>query len=185
MANNLTQTAYADHLRGCADLAIEITARMNIHEDAARQATFATVIINIERHNLFMEPVPRDTKTAALPEPKTEIAPTPTADAQAAASADAQAATATPQPTEAEAEAGARKALKEGVKRACQLLNQAGFTPPLKSTTINSYIQTETMLGKPYADFDNDDLEALIKNLSLKLDTFKHNVKGMEEDAGF
>jgi hypothetical protein len=66
----LSSTAYADHLRGCADLAIELAARMNIHEDGARQATFATVIINAERHNIFMEPTPKDTKTPAIqPEP--------------------------------------------------------------------------------------------------------------------
>ncbi len=43
MANNLTQTKWADHVRGCADLAKEIAIRLDIRDDAARQAMLGEI----------------------------------------------------------------------------------------------------------------------------------------------
>lgn len=196
-SSDINQTAYAEHLRGCADLAKEITARMDLRDDSARQACFATVIINAERHNIFMEPTPRDSRTPAsgngsVPGPAKLAEQASGKPKDYAAPVSPQNAGAVKNPTPEQAEAGAKLALRDGVKRACLLLNQAGYVPALsnipkdgKLCTLDGYIKTETQLGKSFVDLDSEDLEALIKNLSLKLDVFKHNVKSLEDSAGF
>lgn len=188
----LTGTAYADHLRGCADLAVEIAGRMDIREDSARQACFATIIINAERHNIFMEPVPRDSKTPVIqPEPAavepgvtTKGVETAAAekDVQAAAKADSQI-DGVPKVSTPEQDAGAkRSALLEGIEAAKTLLNKAGFTPPVTPKGLLTMVNQDLDVPGNLGTMDNDDLEKIIKYLSEKLDTFKHNTSALAGD---
>lgn len=164
-------TKFEAHLREIANIAKRIGEQLDLKADA-QQACFATILISADKHGVFFDVAhPEMTETAH--------------DRQAAAKADAQIQTATRNPTEAEAEAGALTALKEGVKKACRLLNAEGYTPPLRPATIDDYIKKETQLGKPFAGLDSEDMEALIKNLSFKLEEMKGKKKAQEDDAGF
>lgn len=152
----------------------------------AQQACFATILISADKNGLLF-----DLANPELP-PSGHTETAQAKDAAAAAKADAQIKDVPRRSLPEAAEAAARKVLVAGVKRACLLLNDAGFTPALSSiaksgnlSTLDEYIEKETQLGKTFAEFDNEDLEALIKNLSLKLDVFKANTKGLEDGAGF
>ncbi len=178
---------FENALTAIAQIAKRIGETLGLKADA-QQACFATILISADRNGLLFSlanpelPNNGHTQTVSVPAQK---------DAQAAAKADAQIQDAPRQPTQAQAEAGAAKALREGIKRACLLLNQDGFTPALSSmakngaaSTLDQYIKKETQLPA-YADMDSEDLEALTKNLSMKLDTFRANKKALEGEAGF
>lgn len=182
--SKLTNTAYADHLRGCADLAIEIAQRMNIHEDAARQATFATVIINAERHNLFMEPTPRHTKAPVIP-PETAAAGLNSEQAKkvepAAADKDKQAAekaasqiSDVSKVTSPEQDAGARRTnFLSGINSARELLNKEGHVPPITPAGLNAAIAHQFPGKTQLGTLDVDELEQLLMFLSGKLDILR------------
>lgn len=166
-----------------ANIAKRIGQVLELKADA-QQACFATILISADRNGLFFD--------IANPEIPTNGHTAAAKDAQAAHKADAQIQDAARNPTPEQAEAGAAKALRDGVKSACLLLNQEGFTPALSSianngspSTLDQYIKRETQLGTLYAEMDSEDLEALTKNLSLKLDTFKANKKSLETKVGF
>lgn len=187
----LTGTAYAEHLRGCADLAIEIAARMNIHEDAARQATFATVIINAERHNVFMEPTPRDTKTPVIqPEPAAVKPATEKSVGEAAAEKDAIAAAKADEQirdvprvtTPEQADGAKRTALLIAIDAGRTALNKAGYTPIMTPKALNAIINDELRIKGNLGTLDTDQLESVVKMLSERLDTFKSNMKIFEPD---
>lgn len=192
---NPTQKAskFEEALIEVANIAKRIGQVLELKADA-QQACFATILISADKNGLFFElanpELPPNGHTA--PRNAVEAVAAEGKDAQAAAKADAQIKDAPRHATPEEAEAGARKALMRGVKDACLLLKKEGFTPPLSNTpkngqpsTLDVYIEKETQLGKTFAEFDNEDLEALVKNLSFKLDSFKTNKKGLEDEAGF
>lgn len=192
----LTDTAYADHLRGCADLAIEIAQRMNIHEDSARQATFATVIINAERHNIFMEPHPPHSKTPVIPpepaaadlssEPVKSVETAAAAkDKAAAEKADAQVADMPRNPTEEQSDGQRRTSFLAAIQSARELLNKEGFTPPLTPVGLNKIINDDLGFPNNLGTLDVDQLEKVTMHLSRKLDTFRANKKALEADAPF
>ncbi len=168
----LNSTAYAEHLRGCADLSVEIARRMDIRDDSARQACFATVIINAERHNIFMEPVPRDSKTPVKPdiEGVTESKEGVNRDAAAAAKADAQIAD-VPKHATPEMDEGARRAsFLAGVESARKLLNKLGHQPEITAAGLNSYIKKQFPGKTMLSSLDVDELEKLTMLMSKKVD---------------
>lgn len=169
----LSSTAYADHLRGCADLSVEIARRMDIREDSARQACFATVIINAERHNIFMEPVPKDSKTPVI-SPETAAVNSSAnkkgADAAAAEKADAQIAD-VPKTSTPEMDEGARRSsFLAGIESARKLLNKLGHQPEVTPKGLCAFIARQfpgkTMLGM----LDTDELEKLVMLMSERVD---------------
>jgi len=183
----LSGTAYADHLRGCADLAKEIASRLDIREDSARQACLATIIISADRHNLFIEPVPRDFKTPVIPETAaaagvTEKQKGVDRDAAAAEKADAQIAEIDPNPTPEKAETVNRSTLLQAIDKGRTLLNKAGYTPIMTPKMLNEVINGEMSIPGNLGTLDLDQLEAVIKMLATRLDTFKSNMKAFEPD---
>ncbi len=169
-------TKFERHLQEVAGIAKRIGEKLDLKADA-QQACFATILISADKHGVFFD--------VAHPELPPSGHTATQKDAQAAAKADAQAQTAPRRPTPEQAEDGAKTALKEGIKKACRLLNEAGYMPPLRPATINDYIKKETELGRPFAELDAEDMEALIKNLSFKLDEMKAKKQASEEEAGF
>lgn len=189
----LSGSAYADHLRGCADLAIEIASRMNIHEDGARQATFATVIINAERHNIFMEPHPPHSKTPVIQpeaaavglnsEPAKKVEPTAAEkDARAAARADAQIDDMPRTVTTEQSEGQRRTSFLAGITSARELLNKEGYQPPITPAGLNKLINEEMSIPGNLGSLDVAQLEKVTMYLSQKLDTFRHNAKALTTD---
>lgn len=178
----LSSTAYADHLRGCADLSVEIARRMDIREDSARQACFATVIINAERHNIFMEPVPKDSKTPVIP-PETVAAESRVPekgvdrDAAAAEKADAQIGD-VPKTTTPEMDEGARRSsFLAGIESARKLLNKLGHQPEITPAGLNTFIKKQFPPKTMLSSLDVDELEKLTKLLSVKLDEQRAKAK--------
>lgn len=168
------------HLIEIANIAKRIGQQLDLKADA-QQACFATILISADKHGVFFD--------VASPEQATDANKK---DIQAAANADAQIKDTPRNPTPEQAEAGAQKALRDGVKRACLLLNQEGIDPKLSNqvkkgdrSTLDQYIAKETQLGKLYAEMDSEDLEALIKNLTLKLTEIQGKKKAKEDEVGF
>lgn len=194
--NPLLVTRYADHLRGCADLAKEIATRMDIRDDSARQAMLATLIISADRHNLFLEPVPLDTKT-----PVKETAPASgngteqhkaaakevaaIFDEASAQKADAQVKDVIPNPTSEQADGAKRTALLDAINKGCNLLNKSGYTPIITPKALNEIINGELQFTGNLGTLDTDQLELVAKLLVGRLDTFKANAKAMEANAPF
>lgn len=175
----LNSTAYADHLRGCADLAKEIASRLDIREDSARQACLATIIISADRHNLFLEPVPRDSKTPVLtPEAAAASSATVKGDNQvrdeaAAAKADAQV-TDVPKTTTPETDEGARRtSFLSGIESARQLLNKLGHKPEVTPKGLCAYIKEQFPPHDNLGALDVDQLEKLTMLMSGKLDELR------------
>jgi len=176
MTPNQKASKFEAALTEVADIAKRIGQRLELKADA-QQACFATILISADRNGLFF-----DLANPELPpNGTTEVS----RDEQAARKADAQIQDAPRQPTPEQAEAGALKALRDGVKRACRLLNEEGYKPVLSPTTIDAYIKKKTELGKPFGDLDSEDLEALIRNLTFKLDELRAAKKSQEDKAGF
>lgn len=176
----LNETRYGDHLRGCADLAIEIAKRMNIHDDSARQACFATVIINAERHNVFMEPTPRDTKTPVIQPETAAVEPSVTTkgvetaaaekDQQAAEKADEQINDVPRTITSDQSEGQRRTSFLAGIQSARELLNKLGHQPPITPKGLNAYIGKQFAPKTELGQLDVDELEKLTMLLSSKVD---------------
>lgn len=194
----LNESRYADHLRGCADLAKEIAARMDIREDSARQACLATIIISADRHNLLIEPTPPHTKTPAEPngaakrETHATLPPLKgteaaiAADAAAAQKADAQITDVPKRDSTPDEDAGARRtALLAGINSARNLLIKEGHVPLFTPKYMNEFIKDEMKVDGNLGSLDVDQLEELIKLLNTKLDNLKHNKKALEADAPF
>lgn len=184
MTPNQKASKFEAELTEIANIAKRIGQILELKADA-QQACFATILISADRNGLLFSLA----NPELPPNGHTEAAQK---DMTAAAKADAQIQDAPRQPTPEQAEAGAKKALYEGVKRACLLLNQEGHTPALSNqskggqpSTLDVYIQKETQLGKPFAEFDSEDMEALIKNLSFKLTEIQEKKKQQAEGAGF
>lgn len=165
MANNISQTAWADHLRGCAGMANEIADILGLRDDAARQATFATVTIDAGKHGVFLEPIPE----AAVVEP----------DHQAKSVLPPQRATpprgevvgknlgALRDPTPEQAEGANRGALLAGINSARELL---GWTP----VALNEYIQSKLKVNKDLGSLDLEELAQLTEKLSKRIDVEKN-----------
>jgi hypothetical protein len=177
---NPTQKAseFENALTEVAEIAKRIGGILDLKADA-QQACFATILISADRNGLLFGLANKEL-------PANGHSEAAKADAQAAAKADAQIKDVSRNPTPEQAEAAQRKVLMGSIKSACLLLNQEGLTPALSNTpkngkpsTLDAYIEKETQLGKTFAEFDNDDLEALIKNLSFKLDAFRANKKAL------
>lgn len=175
------QTKWAEHLRGCADLAKEIANRMDIREDPARQAMLATIIISADRHNLFIEPHPPHSKTPVIPETAaaagvTEKQEGVDRDAAAAEKADAQIAdvpkTATPEMDE-----GARRtSFLAGIDSARLLLNKLGHKE-ITAAGLNTYIKKEFPGKTMLSSLDVDELEKLTMLMSEKVDAQRAKAK--------
>lgn len=196
--NGLQTTRYADHLRGCADLAKEIASRLDLRDDSARQACLATIIISADRHNLFLEPVPRDTKV-----PVKETAPIASGngarvsdavidqgvdqmrDEAAAQRADDQIKTAIRNPTEEQAKAAERTALLDAIDKGRNLLNKEGYTPIMTPKALNEIINDELKFEGNLGTLDIEQLELVAKLLVSRLETFKANRKALDAEAPF
>ena len=198
MANSLNQTKYGDHLRGCVDLANEMADRLNIHDDNARQACFATVIINAERHNLFMEPHPPHSKTPVI-QPETaavELSASKSVettaaekDQRAAEKADAQILD-VPRRTTPEQENGARRtAFLKGIESARDLLNKEGHVPVITPKALNAVICHDFAPKTMLSTLDVDELERLMMFLNSKLEVLREQKRKShstaDDDIGF
>lgn len=184
MASNLTGTKWADHLRGCAGMANEIADILGLRDDAARQATFATVTIDAGKHGVFLEPIPEEgNRVISAIDPyqrqkETELPPT-------VAQAPPQRATpprgevvgknlgALRDPTPEQAENANRGALLAGINSARELLEKGDrqWTPAYLNEYIAGRFQAsgKTQLGT----LDVDELAELTKLLSGELDAQK------------
>lgn len=171
-------TKFERHLQEVAGIAKRIGEKLDLKADA-QQACFATILISADKHGVFFD-VAEPEIAAAHDTGGDGTEPQVIFDRKAAAKADAQIQDAPRRPTPEQAEAGALTALKEGVKKACRLLNAEGFTPPLRPATLDDYIKKNTELNKPFAEFDSEDMEALIKNLSFKLTEIQEKKKSDE-----
>lgn len=195
MATNLSSTAYADHLRGCADLAKEIATRMDIRDDSARQAMLATLIISADRHNLFLEPTPQHSKTPAAPPSEAGLpengmhriaAPAPVAKDEAAARKADEQIKDVPRHSSPEDEYGVRRTkLLAGINSVRDLLVKEGHVPVFTPQYLNQFILDEMKVQGNLGTLDVDQLEELIKLLNTKLDNLRHNKKALEADAPF
>lgn len=158
-------SAYGQHIMGCAELAQAVCERFGVHGDEARQACFATIVIDTKERFIFETSGEKDEK--------------------AATKADAQIKEIVDKPTVEQAEQGAKDALMEGVKKAVRLLNSDGYTPPLTPNGLSDLIVAKLEIDTPFEKLDSEELEKLIKVLSDMHDTFKANTKGLEDQAGF
>ena len=175
----LNQTKWADHLRGCAEIANEIAKMLDIRDDAARQAMYATICIDAKNHGVFLEPVPKDSKSpvggtaAASTEANKSVEPL-SPDEAAAAKADAQIAEIDPTPTPEKAETAQRGALLAGIHSAVGLLNKEGHKP-ITPGGLNKFIESQfkasgkTQLGT----LTVEELERLTMLLSSKIDVLR------------
>lgn len=173
MPNGLQVSKYADHLRACADFSKEIASRLDIRDDSARQACFATVVIGADRHNLFLEPLPMDTKTPVNQTVPASVDNSAERDEAAAQKADAQIKDITHNSTPEQADGAKRIALLEGIHGAVKLLNKEGHVPPITPGGLNAYIKDEFPERTNLGSLDTDDLERLIMLLSSKLDVLR------------
>jgi len=177
MTKDERTSGFENHVLEIARIAKKTGEVLDLKADA-QQACFATIMIAAGNQGIFF--------AIANPElPPNGHSEAVTKDAAAAAKADAQIQDAPRNPTPEQAEAGAMTALKDGVRKACRLLNAEGYMPPLRPATLDAYIKNETDLGKPFAEFDSEDMEALIKNLSFKLTELQEKKKSNESKAGF
>lgn len=181
--NPIQTTKYADHLRGCADLAKEIASRLDIRDDSARQACLATIIISADRHNLFLEPLPLNTKTVVKPNGG-EPAPVPSTerDEAAARKADEQIKEIVPNPTPEQADGAARAALLDAIDKGRNLLNKEGYTPIMTPKVLNEIIKDELRFQGNLGTLDTEHLELVVKLIAGRLDTFKANKRGLGAD---
>lgn len=189
MANNINQSKWAYHLCGCARVANDIAKILDIREDSARQANFATVVISATQHHIFVEPVPEDSKTPVIqPEPAAVESRVPEKgvdadkaaaetneerDEAAAIRADGQIADMPRNPTPEIADGGRRTAFLKGVNSARELLNKEGHNPPVTPAGLNKFIAKE-FPGKTSLDgLDTDELERLVILLGSKLEVLR------------
>lgn len=186
MANNITQTTqtkWADHLRGCASMTNEIAEILDIRDDAARQAMFATIAIDAKNHGVFLEPVPKDTKTPVIPPEPAAVEPVATKkgadeaaavkDEQAAARADEQIKDVPRIVTPDEAEGGRRTAFLKGIESARDLLNKEGHVPPITPKALNAVIAHDFAPKTQLGSLDVDELEKLMMLLNSKLEVLR------------
>lgn len=176
----LSNTKYAAHILECAAIAKQVGEHLGLRDDAARQACFATVCIDAKGHGVFLEPIPKDTKTP-VPQNGNDMAK----DEAAAQKADDQIKDIFPNPTPEQADGARRSALLEGVHNAVGLLNKAGHVPPVTPKSLNEIIKTDLKIEGGLGVLQPDDLEFLIKKLATTLDTLKHNKKALEAEAPF
>lgn len=161
MANGLTQSKWADHLRGCAEIANDIAKILDIREDSARQAMFATITIDAGKHNVFVEPIPEqsngngvkpDTPPQRATPPKYEVV--------------GENLGALRNPTPEQTEGANRGALLSGINIARELLK-------MSPADLNKYIQTKMNTDKTLGSLDVDDLAVLAEKLSKRIDAEK------------
>lgn len=195
MANNISQTKWAEHIRNCSDFSKEIALRMDLRDDAARNACFATILISANQHGLFVEPVPRDTMTpvmsleaaaAKLNANAKSVETTAAAkDQKAAEKADEQIKDVPRNATEDQSNGQRRTSFLAGIQSARELLNKEGFTPPITPAGLNKIINDDLNFPGNLGTLDVDQLEKVTMHLSQKLDTFRANKKALEADAPF
>jgi hypothetical protein len=184
---------FENHCIEMAKIAVKVGAVMDLKNDAL-QACFATILISGDKHGVFLEPTPRDTKTPVIqPEPAAAESSATTkgvdkaaaADTKAAEKADAQIKDVPKVTTAEQAEGGKRSALLEGVQNVVRLLNKEGYTPLITPRSLNEIIATDMKITGGLGMLGVDDLEFLIKKLTTTLDTFKHNQRALENDSPF
>lgn len=184
MASNITSTRWADHLRGCAGMANEIADILGLRDDAARQACFATVTIDAGKHNVFLAPIPEAvTSTAESVTPTPKPLPQCATPPKGEISPENQGAikNATPE----QAEVVSREVLIDGVHKAAKLLNAKGYTPPMSPESLNKFIEEKLQIEGGLGVLNPDQLGELLKTLTEKIATFKHNKTALEDEAGF
>lgn len=187
--DGLTQTKWADHLRGCAEVANDIAKILNIHEDGARQAMFATVAIDAKNHGVFLEPVPKDSKTPVI-QPETAAASNATEEVEAqkhdeaaAAKADAQVKD-VPKTTTPEMDEGARRtSFLTGIESARILLNKLGHKPEITPAGLNVFIRKQFKLPEAanLGSLDIDQLEKLMMLMSEKVNVQREKANASEK----
>jgi hypothetical protein len=199
----LDQTKWAKHLYGCAQITNNVTKILDIRDDTARQATFATVCIDATKHNIFVEPIPESNAPVIQPETaavesnatkkgvgeaaavKPAVDEAAAKDAQAAERADAQVQEIVPNPTPEMADGARRSALLVGIESGKTLLNKAGFTPIITPKELIRIINEDMKIPGNLGTLDTDQLGEVVKMLADKLDTFRSNMKALEADAPF
>lgn len=181
---------FENHCIEMAKIAVKVGAVMDLKNDAL-QACFATILISGDKHGVFLEPVPRDTKTPVIPETAVAVGVTEKQkgvldrDVAAAAKADEQIKD-VPRVTTAEQDQGARRSsFLDAITSARELLNKEGFTPPVTPAGLIKLINEDLKIPGNLGTIDVDQLEKVIMYLSEKLDTFRANKKIAEEDAPF
>lgn len=179
----MEQTKYDSHLKAVAVFTNEIVEILGLRDDAAKQACYATHVIDAQRHGVFREPVPLDTKTPvpANGKPKTEEELQAAFDAAAAKKADAQIAD-VPRKTSAEDDTGTRRTLfLRTIQEGVALLNNEGHVPPITAKGLCAVIKKEFEGKDNLGSLDLDELEALTAMLSRRLDVLKEAKKKQAE----
>lgn len=147
--SNYVNSPYGQHIMGCAEIAYGICERFGIHDDSARQACFATVVIDAKEQLIFISPLSKDRA--------------------AAAKADAQIKEIDPVPTAEKADGVLRTQLLDKINDARELLNKEGYIPTLTPAALNLHIKNDLKLEGNLGSLDTDDLEKVIKWIAEKL----------------
>lgn len=193
---------YAAHILECAEIAKQVGEALGLRDDAARQACFATVCIDAKGHGVFLEPVPKDSKTPVLI-PEAAVASNATVkdaenqkrdeaaaahdmggnsgpgedaaimDEAAAAKADAQVAD-VPKTATPEMDEGARRtSFLSGIESARQLLNNLGHKPEVTPKGLCAYIKEQFPPHDNLGTLEIDQLEKLVMLMSGKVDELR------------
>lgn len=173
----LNQIKWADHLRGCAQITNDITRILDIRDDSARQATFATVCIDATKHNIFVEPIPESKTPVIQPETAAVESRVPEKgvdlDKAAAEKADAQI-NDVPKTTTVEESDGARRVtFLKAVESARLLLNKEGHQPPITPIALNAVVKHDFAPKTQVGTLDTEELERLMMLLNSKLEVLR------------
>jgi hypothetical protein len=158
---------YGQYTLCIAELAKAVCEKAGIHNDSAKQACFATLMIDAEKHLIFMSESKKDRETAVK--------------------ADAQIKEIDPNPTPEKAENAKKVQLIEGINKLRATLNKEGIIPTLTESGLNTFIKSELNLDDDLIALDGDALEIVIQALSIKLDHLREENKKPKSttDVGF
>lgn len=188
------------HCIEMAKIAVKVGAVMDLKNDAL-QACFATILISGDKHGVFLEPVPRDTKTPVIPPEPAAVVPSSepaksveTAaaekDREAAEKADRQVEDMPRNSTPEIADGQRRTSFLAAIHSVRELLNKEGHVPPITPAGLNAAIAHQFPGKSQLGVLDLDELEQLVMFLSKKLDALREKkVKAAtvteDDDLGF
>lgn len=155
---------YGKYIAGLAEIAYAVCERYDLHDDAARQACFATIVIDAKDHMLFISDAVKDKKGAEKTDAHIkEIDPNPTPD---------------------KFDDVTRETLLKGINDARESLNKEGYIPTLTPAALNLHIKNDLNLEGNLGSLDTDDLQKVIKWIAEKL-TAHRAAKSTATEAGF
>lgn len=150
-------SSYGKHLMGCAEIAYGICERFNVRDDSARQACFATVVIDAKEHFIFASDFQKE---------QAEVE-------KSVAKANGHIKEIDPNPTEEKFAEVARGQFLEKINEARELLNKEGHDPQITPAGLNALIKKEFQVDNLGMIVDNDMLSELLKKLLDRLDVLR------------